>query len=102
LQDWIDQLHQIAEQLNPYNTGNQVLYYGWLVVYTFTWVAVWRSTRPWFRFLCFLVNQLFSVGILLSTILTIAFIISFWRESLAVFVATAAISLFLFRRRRQH
>ena len=102
MQDWIDQLHQIAEQLNPYNTGNQVLYYGWLVVYTFTWVAVWRSTRPWFRFLCFLVNQLFSVGILLSTILTIAFIISFWRESLAVFVATAAISLFLFRRRRQH
>jgi hypothetical protein len=102
LQEWIDQLHEIAEQLNPYNTGNQVLYYGWLVVYTFTWVAVWRSTRPWFRFLCFLVNQLFSVGILLSTVLTIAFIISFWRESLALFVATAAISLFLFRHRRQH
>ncbi len=102
MHDWTDQLRQIAEQLNPYNTGNQVLYYGWLIVYTFTWVAIWRSTKPWLRFLCFLVNQLFSVGILLSTILTITFIISFWKESLAAFVATAAISLFLFRRRRPH
>jgi hypothetical protein len=102
LEDWTVHLREIAEQLNPYNTGNQVLYYGWLIVYTFTWVAIWRSTRPWLRFLCFLVNQLFSVGILLSTVLTVAFIISFWKESLAVFVATAALSLLLFRRRRQH
>jgi hypothetical protein len=99
LQELYDSVRVVLEQLNPYNTGNQILYYVWLVVYTFTWVAIWRSKRPWLRFLCFVVNQLFSVGILMSTIVTVAFIISFWIETLAVFIVTAAISLFLFRRR---
>jgi hypothetical protein len=99
LQEIYDSISVVLEQLNPYNTGNQILYYVWLVVYTFTWVAIWRSARPWLRFLCFVVNQIFSVGILMSAFLTVAFIISFWIETLAVFAATAAISLFLFRRR---
>jgi presenilin-like A22 family membrane protease len=99
LQELYDSIRVVLEQLNPYNTGNQILYYVWLVVYTFTWVAIWRSRRPWLRFLCFVINQVFSVGILMSAFLTVTFIISFWIESLAVFVATTAISLFLFRRR---
>jgi hypothetical protein len=99
LQEIYDYISVVAEQLNPYNTGNQILYYVWLVIYTFTCVAIWRSRRPWLRFLCFIVNQVFSVGMLMSTVLTVAFIISFWIETLAVFIATAAISLFLFRRR---
>jgi hypothetical protein len=99
LQAILDQIGDVIEQLDPFNTGNQLIYYTWLVVYTFTWVAVWRSSRPWFRFFCFLVNQLFSIGILLSTVLTVAMAARYWQASLAVFAATAAISLFIFRRR---
>jgi hypothetical protein len=95
----LDRLGDIVEQLDPFNLGNQLIYYTWLVVYTFTWVAVWRSSRPWFRFLCFLVNQLFSIGILLSTVLTVAMAARYWQASLAVFTVTAATSLFIFRRR---
>ena len=50
---------RVLDELNPYNSGNLVLYFSWLVVYTYTAVAIWRSRRPWYRFLCFLVNQLF-------------------------------------------
>lgn len=98
-EDLLDWTGDVLEQLDPYNAGNQVLYYGWLTVYVFTGIAVWRSQRGWLRFLCFLVNQLFSVGMLLSTVLTVAFVYSFWKESLATALATAALALFLFRRK---
>jgi hypothetical protein len=99
LEAMLDRIGDIVEQLDPFNPGNQLIYYTWLVVYTFTGIAVWRSSRPWFRFFCFLVNQAFSIGILLSTVLTVAMAVRYWQISLAVFAATAAISLFMFRRR---
>jgi hypothetical protein len=89
----------IVDPLNPFNRGNIVLYFAWIVTYTFTWVAIWRSERAWFRFVCFLVNQVFSIGILLSWTLTIILAYAYWQASLAAFALTAAIGLFLFRRR---
>lgn len=94
------QIADFVSRLSPYRTENVVLYFTWLVVYTFTWVAVWRSSRAWFRFICFVVNQVFSVGVIISQVLTVILALEYWRESLAVFVVTAAVSLFLFRRRR--
>jgi hypothetical protein len=90
----------VFDQLNPYNTGNLVLYFTWLVVYTYTAIAVWRSQRPWFRGICFLVNQLFSVGILMSWTLTGLLAYSYWRESLATLGGTLLLCLAGFRRRR--
>ena len=89
----------IAEQLNPYSAANQFIYYTWLVLYTFTGVAVWRSNRAWFRFICFLVSQAVSIGMIQATWITFAIAVAYWQKSLAIFVATAAVSLFLFRRR---
>ena len=89
----------IAAQLNPYSPANQVVYYTWLVLYTFTGIAVWRSRRAWFRFVCFVVSQAVSVGMIQATWITLAIAVAYWKESLAIFVATAALSLFLFRRR---
>jgi hypothetical protein len=94
-----DYYRSIVDPLNPFNRGNIVLFFTWIVTYTFTGVAVWRSERSWFRFLCFLVNQLFSIGILISWSLTLILGYAYWREALATFAVTAAISLFLFRRR---
>jgi hypothetical protein len=94
-----DFYRSIVDPLNPFNRGNIVLYFAWIVVYTFTWVAVWRSERSWFRFLCFLVNQLFSIGVLMSWTLTVILAYAYWQASLAAFAGTAAASLFMFRRR---
>jgi hypothetical protein len=96
-----DFYHSVVDPLNPFNRGNIVLYFAWIVTYTFTWVAVWRSPRSWFRFVCFLVNQLFSIGILISWTLTVILAYAYWQASLATFAATAAVSLLLFRRRHR-
>ncbi|MGE0117646.1 MAG: hypothetical protein AB7S71_01505 [Dongiaceae bacterium] len=94
-----DYYHSIVDPLNPFNRGNVILYFAWIVTYTFTGVAVWRSERSWFRFLCFVVNQVFSIGVLISWSLTLILAYAYWRASLVAFAATAALSLFLFRRR---
>ncbi len=91
---------EFISQFSPYSTDNLIVYFGWLVVCTFTWAAIWRSRRAWFRFLCFVVNQVFSVGVIISQMLTAILAVTYWRESLAVFAVTAAISLFLFRQRQ--
>jgi len=91
--------HSVIDPLNPFNRGNIVLYFTWILVYTFTWVAVWRSGRSWLRFVCFVINQIFSIGILMSWSLTVILAYAYWQASLALFVVTATISLFLFRRR---
>lgn len=94
-----DFYHSIVDPLNPFNRGNIVLYFTWIVTYTFTWVAVWRSERSWFRFVCFLVNQLFSIGVVMSWTLTVILAYAYWQTSIAAFAATGAVSLFMFRRR---
>ena len=91
---------RVFDELNPYNDGNLVLYFAWLVVYTYTAVAIWRSRRPWFRFLCFLVNQMFSVGVIMSWTLTGLLAYTYWRESLGALGGTALLSLAGFRWRR--
>ncbi len=93
------QVTEFAGRFSPYRTENLVLYFSWIVIYTFTWVAVWRAGRAWFRFVCFAVNQVFSVGVIIGEVLTIILALEYWRESLAVFAITAAFSLFLFRHR---
>jgi hypothetical protein len=91
----------ILDQLNPFNPGNLILYFGWLIVFTFTGMAVWRCGRPWVRLVCYCVNQLVSVGFLLSWTLTGLLAYTYWQESIAVFAATATGSLYLFRNRKR-
>jgi hypothetical protein len=100
MQRVVAEITSVFDQLNPFNTGNLILFFGWLAVFTFTTVAVWRCPLPWFRFLCFVVNQLFSIGILLSWTLTVLLAVTYWRESLLVLAGTGIGSFWLFRRRR--
>ena len=93
--------HSVVDPLDPFNRGNIVLYFSWIVVYTFTGVAVWRSECSWFRFVCFVVNQLFSIGILISWFLTAILAYVYWQAFLVVLAGTGAAGLFLFRRRRR-
>ena len=100
MQDFVSSVTGVFDQLNPFNTGNLILYFSWIVIYTFTWMAIWRSRTPWLRFVSFVVNQVFSVGIVLSWTLTGLLAYTYWKSSLAVFIGTAVIGFFIFRRRR--
>ncbi|WP_119458747.1 hypothetical protein [Rhodospirillaceae bacterium SYSU D60014] len=91
----------VLDQLNPFSLGNLILYFAWLIIFTFTGIAVWRSGIPWLRLICFLVNQVVSVGVLLSWTLTGLLAYTYWWESVSVFAATAAGSLYLFRTRKR-
>ncbi|MDJ0950549.1 MAG: hypothetical protein QNJ94_16680 [Alphaproteobacteria bacterium] len=89
----------VFDQLNPFNLANLILFFAWLALFTFTTVAVWRSNSAWLRLLSFLVNQVFSVGIVLSWTLTSLLAYTYWQHSLAVVAATGMVALWLFRRR---
>lgn len=101
MQRVVADITSVFDQLNPFNAGNLILFFGWLAVFTFTTVAVWRCPLPWFRFLCFVVNQVFSIGILLSWTLTVLLAVTYWRESLLVLAVTGMGSFWLFRRRHR-
>lgn len=88
------------DQINPASRNNQILFLVWLIITVFTGTALWRCGNRWIRLVCLLINQIFSMGILLSwaQIIVPAYIL--WREALVVMVLTVAITWFLFRKRR--
>lgn len=87
----------IFDNLNPFNTGNLVIYFSWLVVYVFTLVAIWRSNSRLVRLLCFLVNQVFSIGVILSWTLTALLAYTYWIASLGAVVIALVLSWWAFR-----
>jgi len=89
----------LFDNLNPFNTGNLVLYFAWLVVYVFTLVAIWRSNSRIIRLISFLVNQIFSVGFILSWTLTALLAYTYWIASLGTIVITLILSWWAFRMR---
>jgi len=89
----------LFDNLNPFNTGNLVLYFAWLVVYIFTLVAIWRSNSRIIRLISFLVNQIFSVGFILSWTLTALLAYTYWIASLGTIVITLILSWLAFRKR---
>ena len=66
----------------------------------FTLVAVWRSHRSWVRLICFVINQVFSIGVLISWTLTLLLAYTYWLPSAFVFLGTGGTTFYLFRRRR--
>jgi len=90
----------VFDTLNPFNTGNIAIYFTWLVVYVFTLVAIWRSNSRLVRLVCFLINQLFSIGVILSWTLTALLAYTYWIASLGAIVITLILSWWAFRTKR--
>ncbi len=88
------------DQLNPFSLGNLVYYFAWLTIYSFTLVAVWRSHRGWVRLICFAINQVLSIGVLISWTLTLLLAYTYWLPSAVVFFGVGGTTFHLFRRRR--
>ena len=95
----VNAIKGIFDNLNPFNIGNLIIYFSWIVVYTFTLTAIWRSNSGFVRFLCFLANQIFSIGIILSWTLTVIIAYTYWIASLGTIVGTLIVSWYLFRTR---
>lgn len=90
----------VVDTMNPYSPGNITLYFLWLVVYTFTAMAIWRCENRWIRLLCFLINQLFAIGVIISQTIAIILAIEYWIHSLVVLLVVIVLSWLLFRRPR--
>lgn len=101
MSQFVNDVTGVFDQLNPLNTGNVIIYFTWLVLFVFTTIAVWRSNRRWLRLLCFLVNQVFSIGMILSWTLTTILAYTYWQHSLAAVTITAGVAWWLFRDRRR-
>ena len=99
MQYLLSQIQSLYDQLNPFSSGNLVLYYGWLVAYSITMVATWRARRTWTRFVCFVGNQLLQVGVLLSWSLTVLLALTYWLPTVLIFVAVAATTFYVLRAR---
>ena len=95
--DIVKAITGVFDNLNPFNIGNLIIYFSWIVVYTFTLTAIWRSHRGFVRLLCFIANQVFSIGIILSWSLTVILAYTYWIASLGTIAATLIISWYLFR-----
>ena len=93
----VSSIKGLFDNLNPFNTGNLVIYFSWLVVYVFTLVAIWRSNSRIVRLTCFLLNQIFSIGVILSWTLTALLAYTYWIASLGAIVITLVCSWWMFR-----
>jgi hypothetical protein len=93
----VSSIKGLFDNLNPFNTGNLVIYFSWLVVYVFTLVAIWRSNSRIVRLVCFLLNQIFSIGVILSWTLTALLAYTYWIASLGAIVITLVCSWWVFR-----
>ena len=100
MNDFLRELTGFFDQLNPFSLGNLVFYFFWLTIYSFTLVAVWRSHRAWVRFICFVINQILSIGVLISWSLTVLLAYTYWLPSALVFLGVTGTTFHLFRRRR--
>lgn len=96
----VSSIKGVFDTLNPFNTGNLVIYFAWLVVYIFTLVAIWRSNSRIVRLVCFLVNQVFSVGVILSWTLTALLAYTYWIASLGTIVIALVLAWWTFREKR--
>ena len=97
-------LDRVIDQLNPLSSGNLLLYFVTIFVYSYTSVAVWLARRASWRFLCFIVNQIFSFGVFVSWTVAVVITYTYWQYSLAMAgfgVATALLLWLLLRDRRR-
>jgi hypothetical protein len=100
-QEVLGSFRAMVDQLNPLSKGNVTLYFVWLTLYIVTATAVWRAERRWVRGICFVLNQVFSVGILISLLNVVVPAIYFWMESIATALVAFVCTAFLCRRRKK-
>jgi len=97
----VAQITDVFDQLNPFNTGNLIVYFSWTMIFGFTLVGVVRARHGFTRFLCYVVNQAFSIGIILSWTLTALLAYTYWWQSLSVLAGALLIGLLVFRGERR-
>lgn len=86
-------LARLVDQLDPLNSGNVTLYFATLFVYVFTAVSIWLSNNWAWRFACFLLNQLFSVGFVISWTLVLIITYQYWPYAIAMVIAALAAAI---------
>jgi hypothetical protein len=99
MESLVSQVQRVFDQMNPFNTGNLVLYYTWLVIYSATLIAAWRAHGVKTRFVCFVINQALQIGVFMSWSLTVLLAVTYWLPTLLTFVAVVAVTFYFLRGR---
>ena len=99
MQSLTAQVQRIYDELNPFNTGNLILYYTWLVIYSATLVASWRAHGVKTRFVCFVLNQVLQVGVFMSWSLTLLLAVTYWLPSLLTALTVILLTFYFLRAR---
>ncbi len=99
MESFTQNIKGVFDQLNPYNTGNLILYFSWLVVFVFTVIGIWFSKKRWVRICCYLVNQVFGIGIILSITLIGIITWKYWMYAAGTVLGTLLLSLWIFKDR---
>ncbi|MFQ5972768.1 MAG: hypothetical protein ACE5Q3_10570 [Alphaproteobacteria bacterium] len=98
--DPLEFVSDLVGRFNPNDPVNLTLFYTWLVVFTFTFMGLWRAPRRWVRLVCYVVNQAVSFGMLQAGVVTVAILFGRWREALVAGAMTFLLSWWLFADRR--
>lgn len=99
MEGFVSGIRGVFDNLNPFNTGNLILYFAWLFIYCFSLMAIWRSNSKLVRLSCWVLSQGFSVGFVLSYSLTVLLAVTYWKASIATVVATLVFGWWVFRTR---
>ncbi len=97
----VAQITGIFDQLNPFNTGNLIVYFSWVMIFGFTLIGLVRARHGFIRFLCYAINQAFSIGIVLSWTLTALLAYTYWWQSLCMLAGALIIGIVVFRGERR-
>ncbi len=89
---FVNTIAGVFDQLDPFNIGNLILYFAWVAIFSFTIVGLWRSHRRWVRLLCYMVNQVCSIGILVSLTITVLLAYTYWWQSLTAAAVSIALA----------
>lgn len=85
--------------VNPWSPQQVFLFFLWLFLFTASSVALIMSQRRVTRFCAWMVNSLFSFGMLQAGIVSVAIAATHWQVALAVAGLTAGASVYACRRR---
>jgi hypothetical protein len=88
-------LDRLIDQLNPLSSGNLLLYFVTVFVYSYTSIAVWLARRASWRFLCFIINQIFSFGVFVSWTVAVVISVTYWRYAIGMAAFGVLTAIFL-------
>lgn len=80
----MDFLARLIDSSDPFSSGNVTLYFVTVFVYVYSAVSIWLSQNWAWRLICFILNQFFTVGAVVTWPLVLTISARYWLYALAM------------------